>query len=419
MIEAHHEESQERMTSFEAEGQPDFYNPDVNSSDYKARHERAARVAKALILAVAYSANVGGIGTLIGTPTNLILTQQTFPRCQAMSFLAWMKYAIPLAVLCEFLTWAILVWYFLGLNELKTLFSTSKSGVKDQIDEEIKNKFRDDLRMMGKMRYGAKVTTILFCSCALAWMTRSIGESKTGWGKIFPDGKDSTAAIAISVILMTYPQKPNFINWFRNRLRDGMWTQRPLPKPAPPLLTWKRVQHGLAWDVIMLLGGGFALASMIKVSGLALVIGEGIGNYVSNMSDSMTILLATAGISITTGFSSNVSTAVVFLPILGSLAKDRGMPVDELLVPATIACSFAFILPISTPPNAIAFSTGKIVTTDMLKAGGLLNALLVIITWAWTKYTGILIFSFGEYDTIADSQTGDLLSATNSTTLPP
>ena len=113
----------------------------------------------------------------------------------------------------------------------------------------------------------------------------------------------------------------------------------------------------------------------------------------------LTVLIATAGVSLTTGFTSNVSTAQIFLPILNKLAMSKeGINPEDILIPSAIACSFAFILPISTPPNAIAFSTGKLRTIDLIKAGGLLNIILVIITWAYTWYTPILssVFNFDD-----------------------
>ena len=126
-----------------------------------------------------------------------------------------------------------------------------------------------------------------------------------------------------------------------------------------PVLQWKNVQKKLAWDVILLLGGGFALASMVDKTGLGDIIGRNIQTLAESIEcdRSLTILIVIIGTSITTGFTSNVSTAQIFLPILGNFAESINVNVDMFMVPATIACSFAFILPISTPPNAIAFST--------------------------------------------------------------
>jgi di/tricarboxylate transporter len=386
------------------------------SADYKKRHAHSQLVAKALILCIAYAANIGGIGTTIGTPTNLILLDQKdkYPRIQRVSFTNWMVYAVPLASGCLILCWVILVIYFLGLKQLKQMFtkSTSKNNQQQQIDEAIKKGFQDEYTLMGKMNYGSICTLICFMTCALLWMTRVIGEKKKhpetganitgGWGKYVSDAKDSTSAILVAVLLMIYPSKPNLTKWIMQRVKRNDWNRKDLtiPKAAPPLISWKRVQKGLAWDVILLLGGGFALANMIKVSGLAETLGAKIRSLVVGRTESMICLMATCGISLITGFSSNVSTATIFLPLLGSLAVENDPPihVDKLLVPVTIACSFAFILPISTPPNAIAFSTGKIQTLDMIKAGGILNLVLVLVVWFYTIYTPILTIAFGDYE---------------------
>ena len=381
---------------------PDYEKEDINKDDKRKRHARATLVAKALILSVAYSANIGGIGTMIGTPTNIILTNQKeqFKRCEAISFASWMIYAVPLALFCLVICWSTLVVYFLGPAELLSVFKKSKykdEKNEDQIDQQMKDKFSDDLAMMGKMPYAAKATASIFITCAILWMTRKIGTTGAGWQKFFNHATDATVAVGVAVLLMVFPSKPNFTRWFTSRCRDRQWLIHPIPHPAVPLISWRRVQKGLAWDVIILLGGGFALANMIKVSGLAEIIGNAISNATENLTSDFTILLATVGISITTGFSSNVSTATVFLPILGSLADTKGIHLDLLLVPATIACSFAFILPISTPPNAIAFSTGKISTLDMIKAGGILNIILVLFVWMW-NYTGVMNIAFGKYE---------------------
>lgn len=359
--------------------------PDIEKINAAAAHRyrRSKMVGKALIISIAYGANIGGIGTTIGTPTNIILLSQgsTFDRIKDIEFITWMVYALPLVAVCLVVCWAVLVITFMGLGDLKKTFKNNPD------DAQVSAQFQDQLHAMGKMNYGAKVVAGYFVVTAVLWMTRNLGGS--GWRHMLnmPEAKDSTAAIFVSFLLFVTPQKPNLTKWLFGGRRG------PPPKPAASLIEWKKVQKMLAWDVVLLLGGGFALAMMCEATGLSKVIGDMIDQLVKEMGDQMCILIATAGISITTGFTSNVSTAQVFLPILGNLAVSRGMDTDKIMVPAAIACSFAFILPISTAPNAIAFSTGKLVTTDMLKAGSIVNILLVVITWAWNM-TGILnVFS--------------------------
>jgi len=374
----------------------------------KRRIDEGVMVGKMLIISIAYAANIGGIGTIIGTPTNLILfgNKSIFSRINDMNFINWMYYACPLCFFCLILCWVILVVMFMGWSALIKVFRCKR----DHKDEVVCAQFRDQLTAMGKMNYGSKLVGMYFLVTAFLWMTRSFqiqvetGDVNADTGKMITkteklgwshwlgisESKDSTVAILISFLLFVTPSKPNLINWV---VKQKWKYSKELPVPAPPLINWKKVQKQLAWDVVLLLGGGFALANMCQATGLSRAIGDLIGGVVANLSDSVCILIATVGISITTGFTSNVSTAQVFLPILGEIAVKKCMSVDMIMYPAAVACSFAFILPISTAPNAIAFSTGKLVTTDMLRVGSVVNILLVLITWLWTVYTPILQMS--------------------------
>lgn len=350
-------------------------------------------VAKALLLSVAYGANIGGIGTTIGTPTNLILLKQANYE-ETLGFTDWMLFAVPLVVVCLLICWVILVWSFLGLPAVKDAFKTADKSESSKIS----SVFSSQLKDMGRMGYSEKLVSIYFVCTAILWMTRKIG-TKHGWGRVesweLSQPNDSTTAMLIAFLLMVTPNKPNFFNWF---FKGGRKFEKEIPDLAPPLLSWKMVQKRLAWDVIILLGGGFALAKMCSETGLSEVMGQTIGDWTKSTSPALTVLIATAGVSLTTGFTSNVSTAQIFLPILHKLANSReGINPEDIMIPSAIACSFAFILPISTPPNAIAFSTGKLRTIDLIKAGGILNIVLVVLTWAYTFYTPILssVFDFG------------------------
>jgi len=351
-------------------------------------------VCKALLLSVAYGANIGGIGTTIGTPTNLILLKQANYQ-QTLGFTSWMLFAVPLVVVCLLICWVILVWTFLGLPAVKDAFKTTDKSESSKIS----SVFSSQLKDMGRMGYSEKLVSIFFVCTAILWMTRKIG-TKHGWGRVeswqLSQPNDSTTAMLIAFLLMVTPNKPNFFNWF---FKGGRKFSKEIPDLAPPLLSWKMVQKRLAWDVIILLGGGFALAKMCSETGLSEVMGQTIGDWTKSTSPALTVLIATAGVSLTTGFTSNVSTAQIFLPILHKLANSRlGINPEDIMIPSAIACSFAFILPISTPPNAIAFSTGKLRTIDLIKAGGILNIVLVVVTWAYTFYTPVLssVFDFGE-----------------------
>merc|ERR1711988_366340 len=249
---------------------------------------------------------------------------------------------------------------------------------------------------MGPMNFAEYVVTFYFLAAAGLWMTRKIGSTPEvgpalGWGAAFGDRpKDSTAAMLIALFLFITPRKLTLIPYLKHLYNHYKYSY-PLEQPSPPaetILQWKNVQKKLAWDVILLLGGGFALATMVDKTGLGDIIGTNIQTLAESIKcdRSLTILIIIIGTSITTGFTSNVSTAQIFLPILGNFAESINVNVDMFMVPATIACSFAFILPISTPPNAIAFSTGRLTTLDLIKAGGILNLILVFLLWYYTEY---------------------------------
>lgn len=353
-------------------------------------------MSKALLLAVAYGANIGGIGTTIGTPSNLILLEQqpNYKDLELINFTSWMRFAIPLCMVSFIICWITLVLYFLGSKAFIKLFRRDPEMILK--NKQLSAQFRDQLRDMGRLTYAEYVVTVYFLATACLWMTRTIGEknkdgTQDGWGKYFDSHpKDSTSAMLIALLLFITPQKPTLLPYFCNIFkyyRYGIPLEDPAP-PAEPLLQWKKVQKKLAWDVILLLGGGFALAVMVTKTGLGKLIGQFIQSMAEsiNCNRSITIFIIILGTSITTGFTSNVSTAQIFLPILGNFAQSINVNVDMFMIPATIACSFAFILPISTPPNAIAFSTGKLTTMDLLKAGGVLNLILVTVLWYYTEH---------------------------------
>jgi sodium-dependent dicarboxylate transporter 2/3/5 len=379
----------------------------LSSKDAKTKESKL--VYKALLLSVAFGANIGGIGTIIGTPTNLVLVQQVdeFSRLNDITFLGWLCYALPLVIISLIICWVVLVFVFLGINGFKDRCNDKEisNNKRQQIEVfEIKsqiksinpeNSFKILLNQMGPMDQGSKLTTFLFISAALLWMTRKIS-SNLGWCKIFDNDcnigpKDSTVAMIISFLLMIIPANISFSRHKQNSIKKNGKIEN------EPLISWKKVQKRLAWDVIILLGGGFALANLFKETGLSKYLGYLLSDLVQPLSQKTTIVVSTLFISLVTGICSNVSTAQIFLPILGSLSRKMGIDVFLMMNPAAVACSFAFILPISTPPNALAFSTGKLQTIDLIKSGLILNIILVLLTVFWTN-SWIINYSFGPPD---------------------
>jgi len=347
--------------------------------------ENAAMLMKAMLLAVAFSANIGGIGTLIGTPVNLILQSQieTLYKDNAagvtpgdeISFLSWMYFALPVSIVCNIGCWFWLISYYMGPRKIIRDLR-AKSDTED--DMRVKRLIREKYDGLGKMGYQEMVVGAHFLILAVLWFTRS-PKFIDGWHAAFEKGhvKDSTAALAICFSLFLWPQKPNFFNYLRGA--DYERDNNNLPVPSKTILDWKTVQKRLAWDVIILLGAGFALADACQDSGLSQLLGNTIGYYMDGVNVTLLPFLAALMISFITGVCSNTSTASVFIPIIAALCVEMNINPLMLCIPVTMACSFAFILPIATPPNAIAFSYGYLTTTDMLKVGFLLNVLCVVI----------------------------------------
>lgn len=178
------------------------------------------------------------------------------------------------------------------------------------------------------------------------------------------------------------------------------------------------VQKTLAWDVIILLGAGFALATACQKSGLSGILGQGIGTLLADVPNSVLPFLLALMISFITGFTSNTSTASVFIPIIASLCLAKGLNPLFLCIPVTMACSFAFILPIATPPNAIAFSYGYLETVDMIKVGVFLNILCVGVTALLLPIIAYPAYNLGEFPAWAELPGYDGL-ASNGTQMTP
>lgn len=249
------------------------------------------------------------------------------------------------------------------------------------------------------MSYTEYVVMFHFVSLAILWLTRN-PKFIEGWQAKFAPGhvKDSTAALLVCFSLFVFPSKPNFIRWCMGKeVKEGEFDQNNMPKPAPTILQWKEVQHKLAWDVIILLGAGFALADACTSSGLSTILGESIAQLMDCINPALLPFIISLLISFITGFTSNTSTASVFLPILMMVCVEMSINPLILCIPVTMACSFAFILPIATPPNAIAFSYGTLETVDMIKVGTLLNMITVGVTSMLLPLIGYPIYDLGTY----------------------
>jgi sodium-dependent dicarboxylate transporter 2/3/5 len=309
-----------------------------------------------LFLGVAYSASAGGIATLIGTPPNLSFVRIiaiTFPDAPEISFASWLLFALPISLALLLVIWLLLTFLFCP-RDLKGI----DRGV-----------FIEQHRALGPMGYEEKVVLVDFVLLAALWMFRadiSIGGVVIpGWSNLFALPaylNDGTVAIAMSVLLFLIPARS---------------------EPGRQVMDWETASK-LPWHIILLFGGGFALASGFKESGLA----AWMGGRLEGLSSLHPLLLVAAVcllITFLTELTSNTATAEILLPILAALAVALQLNPLLLMIPGTISCSLAFMLPVATPPNAIVFGTDRLQVSDMARTGLVLNLVgtLTVVLGIW------------------------------------
>ncbi len=288
---------------------------------------------KSLLLGIAYSASIGGVATLVGTPTNPIFVAIANEMYDVdISFAEWMIFAMPFSIVVIFLT-----WLYLSRVAYKVRSIDLHMG-KEIVDKE--------LEALGKMKFEEKAVAWVFGLTAFAWISRTFILNL-----FIPNLNDTTIAIAGAISLFLIPS---------NKKKVG-------------LITWDEAVR-LPWGVILLFGGGLSLAAAFKSTGLALWIGSQMTSLEA-LPLLAIILIVTIIVNFMTEVTSNVATASIILPVLAALSQAIGIHPFLLMIPATMAASCAFMLPVATAPNAIVFASGKLHIADMARAGFLLNVL--------------------------------------------
>ena len=293
---------------------------------------------KALMLAIAYAASIGGLATLIGTPPNIVfagLMKEMYDT--EISFMKWFAVGFPITVLLTFASW----WFLTRISF--PLRNTRLTGKQEDLNQK--------LMQVGPMTNGEKKVAIVFVCVAVAWIIRSFVLQK-----LIPGIDDTIIAMAGGIALFLFSSGKN----------DGK-----------SLLSWEDAQK-LPWGIILLFGGGLALAEGFDVSGLALWIGNNMTGL-SFFGTFAMIFFIVVIVNFLTEFTSNLATVTMILPVLAPIAVSAGVHPFMLMVGATLAASCGFMMPAGTPPNAIAFGSGYLSIWDMIKNGFWLNLASVII----------------------------------------
>lgn len=299
---------------------------------------------KALMLSIAYSASIGGIATLIGTPPNLVfagIIKETYHV--EISFSQWFMFGFPIAVML-----LVLCWLYLTKVAFKFNQKTFPGGSQE---------IRRQLKELGKISHEEKLVFIIFLLTAFAWITRSFIIKK-----FIPGIDDTIIAVIFAITLFIIPAK----------------------EKGKKLMGWDDVIK-LPWGIVLLFGGGMALALGFESSGLAVWIGQKM-TLLGSVPLIILLLILITSVNFLTEITSNLATTAMLLPVLVSLASGIGVHPYLLLVGATVAASCAFMLPVATPPNAVVFGSGYLNMGDMIKAGFWMNIASIILLTLFVYY---------------------------------
>nr|XP_003701228.2 PREDICTED: protein I'm not dead yet-like isoform X3 [Megachile rotundata] len=355
--------------------------------------KRPTNVTMVYYLVAAYASSLGGVGTLVGSGTNLTLKgffEKRFPNSPGISLTSWMVYSVPPMLLMSFLTWMWLQIMYMGMfrprskDALAIDIGTQGEKVAAAV---IEKKYKE----LGSITWHESVVGFLFVTVVLLWFLRNPGFVR-GWPTYITNlqVKDSTAAAFAVLLFFILPSKLDFLRSF-----DSDPANRPT-KPSPSMITWKLIHQKMHWSLILVLGGGFAISAGSTTSKLSTIIGNSLTGLKSI--NPFTILFIVCVFAETaTELTSNVAVANIILPVLAEMCVAMRIHPLYLMLPASLCCSFSFHLPVGTPPNAIATAAGHIKTRDFAIAGiGPSTITLLVTTLAFSTW-GNFVFNLDEF----------------------
>ncbi len=313
-----------------------------------AGKEVGEKIAPALMLAIAYSASIGGVGTLIGTPPNGVFAAQASELYgQTISFFDWLKVGIPMVIVILPVAWFYLVRIQFPLP------ARVREGGAEVIKEE--------RRLLGRMSRGEIGVAVIFVLTALGWIFRKpivIGDfSIPGLATYIPTiNSDATIALCAAVLLFAVP-----VDLKRRECILDMKSALKIP-----------------WDILLIFGGGICLADGFIQSGLSAWLGNQL-TFMKGCHPYLVVLVCVTLVTFLTEITSNSASSTIFMPIMGALAVGIGQHPFLLMVPCCVAVSMAFMLPVATPPNAVVFGSGYVKIQQMAQTGFVMNLIAITL----------------------------------------
>jgi sodium-dependent dicarboxylate transporter 2/3/5 len=299
--------------------------------------EANAALAAALALMVAYGASIGGIGTPVGSPTNLIAMGYLEKQGLSLGFAQWMIIAVPLMTVMLLATWAVLAWPLRG----------------HAANAEVAALLANERRALGPMRRPERRVLAVFVCVALAWMLSPLLKKIDGLQGL----NDTAIAIFGALLLFALPAGDP-------------------AQPRARLIDWKTAER-IPWGVALLFGGGLSVAAAMEAHGVSQWLGDALSGM-RTLSPLLVLLLLAALTVFASEFMSNVATLAAFLPVVGAVSVATGLPPLVLVFNASMAASLAFMMPAGTAPNAIAYATGAIRIRHMIRVGLWLNLISIL-----------------------------------------
>nr|XP_042900396.1 solute carrier family 13 member 5-like [Parasteatoda tepidariorum] len=336
-----------------------------------------SQIRTAFFLSICYSANIGGTGTLTGTGANFLLKglmEEYFPGSNDINFASWMMYNVPGMLVCIFIAW-IFLW------RLYIRSSKQAASLKEDLLEILSKRYKEQ----GSLSYSQIQVLVLFIILLLLWLTQD-PKIMNGWVTLIGFKKKIGAvvpAIAISFLLFLLPSD------IRN-FKSG------------PILKWKKVQRNIQWEILLIIGGGFALADAAQKSGLSTVV----QNHMTSLRvlpSGLIVLIVCLITTTMTEFLTNITTNIILFPIISLMASAMRMNPLYVLLPLTVTSSFAFMLPVGTPPNAIVFASSNMKIMDMVKPGIWMNIVCLAVQMLMINSLGAVIFDVHNFPSWANN----------------